>query len=238
MVYCYTVMNLSKGTGRRKDIKMNKKIYIVTILIAIAFFTTIFSKNTNAAPTDYRLEYGSCIFSYVFPNIPSVKPIWRPNSKEHSKFLRQVPLNNKILMQGINAIYKYTNFKTLDMISIDTYCLNLDKKLETGDKITAQDMLNILKIAINSMDTKKVKSVLSQEEIRFNVRKNGISHMSLRGTVQDIVNNKTTTIVHYREVFAYKNQILLIMASYIDSKGVNEYQKAIDTLLESLILAE
>ena len=205
-------------------------LLMCVFLLAVALFPT------KAAAGEYRLEHNACSFSMVFPGAPSIVPIWPGEEGVYARFLVGVPLKERHdNIRALKIVYSESEFSSGDTVVVDAYCVVFDPEI-SGDEFTPNEMLVLLKNAIEQNDTDRLKSAFSQANVDFVEQENGIRWMKLRALVDETQHGYNGITAYARDIFTYKNNALILFLRYSAENKV--YQENVNILLSSFMLTQ
>lgn len=205
-------------------------ILMFVFLLAVGFMPT------KAVAAEYRLEHNACSFSMVFPGAPSIVPIWPGEENVFARFLVGAPLKERHdNIRALKIVYSESDFTSGDSVTVDAYCMVFDPEI-AGEEFSPNEMLVLLKNAIEQNDSDRLKSAFSQANVDFVEQDNGIRWMKLRALVEETQHGYNGVTAYARDVFTYKNNALILFVRY--SAENKAFQEGVNVLLSSFMLTE
>ncbi|TVQ83722.1 MAG: hypothetical protein EA357_04670 [Micavibrio sp.] len=188
------------------------------------------------ALTEYRLEHNACGFSFTLPAAPTVIQIWPGEEQYHARFLRGAPLQGR--PDGIRAlkiIYRENDSISGESMAVDAYCMEFSPDY-AGDSFSPNEMLVLLKNAIDQHDNPRLKSSFANAHVDFIEQENGIQWMKLRALVEERREGSADVVAYGRDIFTFNNRALILFLQY--SAENRRYQLAVHNMMTSFILAD
>lgn len=205
-------------------------LFLCVFLFVVALFPA------RAAAGEYRLEHNACSFSMVFPGAPSIVPIWPGEEAVYARFLVGAPLKERYdNIRALKIVYSESDFITGDSVIVDAYCMVFDPEV-AGEEFSPNEMLVLLKNAIEQNDSERLKSAFSQASVDFVEQDNGIRWMKLRALVEETQHGYNGVTAYARDVFTYKNNALILFVRY--SAENKAYKEGVNILLSSFMLTK
>lgn len=205
-------------------------LLMCVFLFAVALFPA------KAMAGEYRLEHNACSFSMVFPGAPSIVPVWPGEENVYARFLVGAPLKERHdNIRALKIVYSESDFISGDSVIVDAYCMVFDPEI-AGEAFSTNEMLVLLKNAIEQNDSDRLKSAFSQANVELVEQENGIRWMKLRALIEETQHGYNGVTAYARDIFTYKNNALILFVRY--SAENKAYQEGVNILLSSFMLTQ